>query len=704
MESTDKSVDVVENTESKEDNVSKSEESVNSVVEEDKSSETPQVDSSTTPESNIEDNSTQGESTTENDKDESIPVESNASESTVVKEDDLNKSSDKVEISQSDNGVEEGEGERENLLNDDKGEDVDEEDFEDSEDSEDEEDEEDDDQDNENYAENARKVYTNDFLLSLKPTNSTAPPELSNISFNISEKSKSNDRQPRESNKRKGGKNRRNRNVDRTPKQRVVPELSENEKIIRQATSILNKLVPEVMDKLTAQLKELNLTLDLLETVAEKIFDKALSEPKYCNMYSELCFSLSKDGTTQEYQKKFRTILLGLCQREFENRKNHVFSDDPAIREEESYKMRMRMRGNMDFVGSLYKRQGLLPEKVVKMCFLNLLTNPPDSTNLEAFCKLMTSAGAKFDTPKNEQTMLDIFKRLDDLAFCNDLEPRIRFMIRDVMDLRKNKWEHRRKREVAKTIDEVHKDIEKDKKEKARALQRPSRESRDKEPKSNSRGPKHKLQSSGDSWNTPSPKSRNSKQKSKPKQPTGRGSSFGKKGLTSSSDKVNTKKKPERKATKEINATLSYLFEKKDYENAYKNIETEVLPTADRGVKEQTLFINDVFDYVWEEKKDANVVVPLFKTLCEKKILSPIGMGKGFTDVVRKVDNVNSTNAAFQLGNAIGDLQDNFRDIKFIAPLLVKSKKETRAYIVGGIHEVLNSVCFIYYLIYYLIY
>lgn len=163
---------------------------------------------------------------------------------------------------------------------------------------------------------------------------------------------------------------------------------------------------------------------------------------------------------------------------------------------------------------------------------------------------------------------------------------------------------------------------------------------------------------------------------------------------TSSSDKVNIKKKPERKGTKETNETLQNLYVTKDYETACKTIETKVLSTADRGVKEQTLFINDVFDYIWGEKKDTNVLVPLFSILCEKKIISPIGMGKGFTEVVKKLDDVHSTDIAFDLGKAIGNLKNYFRDIKIIKSEVGRLKKEFGVYIIGGIYEAIHSVCF----------
>merc|ERR1712137_26274 len=147
---------------------------------------------------------------------------------------------------------------------------------------------------------------------------------------------------------------------------------------------------------------------------------------------------------------------------EFRDRSDTVAATDESAateaQEELEYISRMRMRGNMEFVGELYQ-QGLIPEKVVKMCFHNLLSKV-DNTNMECFCKLMTTVGKQFSgKPANATFMNMYFEKLhSESKNHTELDSRIRFMIMDLIDLRRNSWVPRQKKNQAKKIDEVHRE------------------------------------------------------------------------------------------------------------------------------------------------------------------------------------------------------------------------------------------------------
>lgn len=64
---------------------------------------------------------------------------------------------------------------------------------------------------------------------------------------------------------------------------------------------------------------------------------------------------------------------------------------------------------------------------------------------LQALCELMTNAGKKLEaTTKNKAKFETFFTALEKLSKNRMLLPRIRFMIRDVIDLRKSSWIPRR--------------------------------------------------------------------------------------------------------------------------------------------------------------------------------------------------------------------------------------------------------------------
>lgn len=82
----------------------------------------------------------------------------------------------------------------------------------------------------------------------------------------------------------------------------------------------------------------------------------------------------------------------------------------------------------------------------------------PDEEDLEALCKLMSTIGDQIDHPKAKEHIDAYFDMMLKLSTNQKLSSRVRFMLRDVIDLRKNRWQQRRKVEGPKKIDEVHRD------------------------------------------------------------------------------------------------------------------------------------------------------------------------------------------------------------------------------------------------------
>ena len=124
-------------------------------------------------------------------------------------------------------------------------------------------------------------------------------------------------------------------------------------------------------------------------------------------------------------------------------------------------KKRRRMLGNIIFIGELFKEK-LLNEKIVHFCINRLLgdINKPEPDDIEGLCKLLTTVGKLIDHPKAKFHMDEYFSRLKELSTNRALESRIRFMIRDIMDLRRSNWVPRRAIEAPTTINAVHKAAE----------------------------------------------------------------------------------------------------------------------------------------------------------------------------------------------------------------------------------------------------
>ncbi|KQJ83878.2 eukaryotic translation initiation factor 4G isoform X1 [Brachypodium distachyon] len=242
----------------------------------------------------------------------------------------------------------------------------------------------------------------------------------------------------------------------------------------RQLKAILNKLTPQNFEKLFEQVKALNIdNIVTLNGVISQIFDKALMEPTFCEMYASFCFSLA--GELPNFVKDdekitFKRLLLNKCQEEFERGEREQAEADKTEeeggmkqsegeREEKRLRARRRMLGNIRLIGELYKKK-MLTERIMHECIKKLLGEyqHPDEEDLEALCKLMSTIGEMIDHARAKGFMDLYFDIIQKLSANSKLSSRIRFMLEDVIDLRNNKWRQRRKVEGPKKIDEVRRD------------------------------------------------------------------------------------------------------------------------------------------------------------------------------------------------------------------------------------------------------
>ncbi|GJN32700.1 hypothetical protein PR202_gb21222 [Eleusine coracana subsp. coracana] len=206
----------------------------------------------------------------------------------------------------------------------------------------------------------------------------------------------------------------------------VVGKISDEEEAKqRQLKGILNKLTPQNFERLFEQVKDVNIdSVATLTGVISQIFDKALMEPTFCEMYADFCSHLASalpDFNEDNEKITFKRLLLNKCQEEFERGEREEAEADKT--EEE---------GNFQ--------------------------QDPDEENIEALCKLMSTIGEMIDHPKAKEHMDAYFDIMHKLSTSQKLSSRVRFMLRDSIDLRRNKWQQRRKVEGPKKIEEVHRD------------------------------------------------------------------------------------------------------------------------------------------------------------------------------------------------------------------------------------------------------
>ncbi|XP_070143854.1 eukaryotic translation initiation factor 4 gamma 3 isoform X2 [Drosophila kikkawai] len=273
----------------------------------------------------------------------------------------------------------------------------------------------------------------------------------------------------------------------------------EKDDLVRRVRGILNKLTPERFDTLVEEIIKLKIdTPDKMDEVIVLVFEKAIDEPNFSVSYARLCHRLISEVKARDERMEsgtksnlahFRNALLDKTEREFtqnvsqstaKEKKLQPIVDkirkcsDPnekaeleAFLEEEERKIRRRSGGTVRFIGELFKIS-MLTGKIIYSC-IDTLLNPHSEDMLECLCKLLTTVGAKFEqTPVNSKdpgrcySLEKSISRMQAIAAKTDkdgakVSSRVRFMLQDVIDLRKNKWQTTRN-EAPKTMGQIEKE------------------------------------------------------------------------------------------------------------------------------------------------------------------------------------------------------------------------------------------------------
>uniref|UniRef100_A0A3P8X0K0 Eukaryotic translation initiation factor 4 gamma 2 n=2 Tax=Cynoglossus semilaevis TaxID=244447 RepID=A0A3P8X0K0_CYNSE len=251
--------------------------------------------------------------------------------------------------------------------------------------------------------------------------------------------------------------------------------------------SILNKLTPEKFDKLCLELLNVGVESKLvLKGTILLIVDKALEEPKYSQLYAQLCLRLAEEAPNfeepstespaiQKQNTTFRRLLISKLQDEFENRAKNVEvfdkQDGPLTPEEEEQRAiaKIKMLGNIKFIGELGKLN-LIHESILHKCIKTLLEKKKRvqikdmGDDLECLCQIMRTVGPKLDHDKAKSLMDQYFSRMRSLMNNKDLPARIRFLLQNTVELRANTWVARKAYvdNGPKTINQVRQDAVKD--------------------------------------------------------------------------------------------------------------------------------------------------------------------------------------------------------------------------------------------------
>ena len=265
------------------------------------------------------------------------------------------------------------------------------------------------------------------------------------------------------------------------------------EEVQRKVKAALNKMTPEKFEKIgdqilaiTAQSKD-EADGRTLRQVIQLTFDKATDEAHWASMYAKFCRkmleSMNPDVKDENIKDKtgaavaggnlFRKYLLNRCQEEFERgwkvnipAPKEGQDAEAAILSDEYYvamAAKRRGLGLVKFIGELFKL-GMLTERIMHECVKKLVDyeGTPDEAEIESLTSLLRTIGRQLDDPASKgQGRMDVyFERITAILNMPDLNSRLKYMLMDIIDLRKNHWSSKDDEKGPKTITQIHQDAE----------------------------------------------------------------------------------------------------------------------------------------------------------------------------------------------------------------------------------------------------
>ncbi|KAK2604816.1 hypothetical protein N8I77_007716 [Diaporthe amygdali] len=282
------------------------------------------------------------------------------------------------------------------------------------------------------------------------------------------------------------------KSVGRAVQNAEAPGHMDPETVQRKVKSNLNKMTPENFDKISDQILQIAAQSKdeqdgrTLRQVIQLTFEKATDEAHWAAMYAKFCKRMletmspevkdvtitDKNGNVVSGGALFRKYLLNRCQEDFEHgwavempKPKEGESKETAMLSDEYYKamaIKRRGLGLVQFIGELFKL-GMLTERIMHECVRKLLDfqGEPDEAEIESLSKLLRTIGASLDSTEKGMMMMNAyFERISTLVETPDLPSRLQFMLMDIIDLRRDRWQTKDGLKGPKTREEIRAEAE----------------------------------------------------------------------------------------------------------------------------------------------------------------------------------------------------------------------------------------------------
>lgn len=215
--------------------------------------------------------------------------------------------------------------------------------------------------------------------------------------------------------------------------------LQGDDKLLAKIKGTLNKISNENYQEMINQLQEYEInTLNNLRGFVKILFNKALNESQYINIYVHICETFMKYFIIDPLDDKkytFRGILLNTCQESFEK---YTSKKDKFDDEEEEIIFKGELFGCIRFIGELYNI-GIINNEILKSCIVNLLSkvNTNELFTIETLCILIEAVGDEYKK-RDGESLKKYLGKINELKNTG-IKPRLCFLIEGSLDIAKER-------------------------------------------------------------------------------------------------------------------------------------------------------------------------------------------------------------------------------------------------------------------------
>eukprot|EP01054_Gregarina_sp_Poly1_P000745 Gregarina_sp_Poly_1__744@NODE_1179_length_4854_cov_304_497598_g809_i0_p1_GENE_NODE_1179_length_4854_cov_304_497598_g809_i0NODE_1179_length_4854_cov_304_497598_g809_i0_p1_ORF_typecomplete_len988_score233_50MIF4G/PF02854_19/1_5e34PAM2/PF07145_15/3_4e03PAM2/PF07145_15/0_01PAM2/PF07145_15/1_2e04AspBHydro_N/PF05279_11/22AspBHydro_N/PF05279_11/0_041_NODE_1179_length_4854_cov_304_497598_g809_i01383101 len=217
-------------------------------------------------------------------------------------------------------------------------------------------------------------------------------------------------------------------------------------KLGRRLRAQLNKMTPATYNDIYKVILDIGIqTTEEAQLFVNLIFEKAITNHQYIDMYARLCGdlqeNLERDGGVflKDSPNNFRRLLLQCCQTAFDNNLAKPFEAPKDADEEEKFELlllhKRKMKGNLVFVSALSMHH-LLGGKVL-LSILQRLTENKESLQLEALAAFLPTASSSLEASSRfKDSFVELFDKIRALSEDPEVEHRIRCLLLDCVEQR----------------------------------------------------------------------------------------------------------------------------------------------------------------------------------------------------------------------------------------------------------------------------